>query len=1174
VASGASAPDDTIAWAHLSDFHFKAGQDYGRDEVLTALIEDLEMFAGKREAARGAEPVPLDFVVVTGDIAQSGKDGEYRQAAAFFAKVAEATGVPADRFFPVPGNHDVDRDADALEPMRQSPKARELFEEAWKKPAKRRSMFKEKLAAYRQFSTTLNPSLRIPEEQPGGFCQTLDCRGRAVAVLGLGSSWLCGQEREQGLLITGREQAYELAGGVRLESLAGADLKLVLMHHPLDWMLDRSDMSRLLADHADILLRGHLHETGVEWLATPGRELRTIAAGSAYDGSRYRNAYNVVRVTFETTRQVKVWLRAYAAGERRFVRDVETYARADDGTWTWDLAGGVRAAPAVVPGRPAAVDVGPYLRKLRDENRWLDVRGIGAKAAERTELERVYTRLRVAGAPTLGGPDSGRKTGKGVDGASEDLRRQDLELRDILRDDAHVVLVGDPGSGKTTFLRFVVLNLAKAHLDEDRAASLERLGLSGRPPFPVFVRLGLLGQFLANHPGPAFPDESPAHFHRYLEFSLKGFSVGLPEDYIPRRVREGGVLLLLDGLDEVPSQRMRERVGAILDHVVAEGKERGSRHLVTCRTRAYQEKVQLGADFTRYQLVDFGEQEVEQFVTQWARSLFRVAPGEEGTAAANQAAGYRGELLSAIRAHPHVLPLTYNPLLLTILAVVHWNRKKLPEQRADLYEAALEYLLESREKLSAYETTLRKDCLKAIALRMFEDAKGVRKSLGRGEAAEAVRPLLGVDLDRAHEFIEDEELYSGILVSRTEGEAEFWHPTFGEYLAAVALARKPDYWERIRQHLFEERWNEAVLLLAGCRRRDGLELASDFIRRILAADASLAGRARAVGLVGRILRDVSPAGGDPAQGTGYRQALAATLAIFEKGRERVPEPVRVEVGEALGQAGDPRISDDDQANRVLIRGGTFWMGAQRNAKTKPGYDNEADDDEAPVHRVTLSDFWIDRYPVTVQQFRRFVDAGSSGYLDVGVWSGEGWALREKAERSQPSGWEEQIRHPNRPVVYVTWHEADAYCRWLAKRTGQAVQLPTEAQWEYAARGEKGRKFPWDDAAPTDQHANFAMNVGHATPVGIYPLGATAEGVQDMAGNVWEWCRDWLGSYSAEAQADPVGPATGELRLLRGGGFDDVPGALRAASRLNGHPGGEYGGIGFRCVVAGAGGQRD
>jgi formylglycine-generating enzyme required for sulfatase activity len=435
-----------------------------------------------------------------------------------------------------------------------------------------------------------------------------------------------------------------------------------------------------------------------------------------------------------------------------------------------------------------------------------------------------------------------------------------------------------------------------------------------------------------------------------------------------------------------------------------------------------------------------------------------------------------------------------------------------------------------------------------------------------------VAPLLNADIESAQAHVEDEELHSGVLVSRTDREVEFWHPTFGEYLAALELAFEPDYWDRIRPRLFNARWNEVVLLLAGCRAGHGVKYAADFIRKVLASMIELPDRALAVGLVGRILRDIQPYGGTPAQGTGYAEALQQVLAIFEKGKTQVAEAVRVEVGEALGQAGDPRLNDaDDHADRVFISGGSFWMGAQSRASNKPGYDKECEDDEAPVHHVTLSSFHIDRYLVTVGRFKRFVEAGQEGYLAVRYWNPVGWEWRASQERDAPSSWEEQLRHPNWPVTGVSRYEADAYCRWRSAREERDVRLPTEAQWEFAARGEKGRKYPWGDEAPTDQHANFDMRVGHATPAGIYPLGSTPEGVHDLAGNVWEWCADWFGDYPKTEQTDPPGPPQGEFRLLRGGGFDLDPKYLRAAYRVVNHPASEDGGIGFRCVVVGTGG---
>jgi formylglycine-generating enzyme required for sulfatase activity len=135
-----------------------------------------------------------------------------------------------------------------------------------------------------------------------------------------------------------------------------------------------------------------------------------------------------------------------------------------------------------------------------------------------------------------------------------------------------------------------------------------------------------------------------------------------------------------------------------------------------------------------------------------------------------------------------------------------------------------------------------------------------------------------------------------------------------------------------------------------------------------------------------------------------------------------------------------------------------------------------------------------------------------------------------------------------------------------------VQLPTEAQWERATRGQEARLYPWGNAEPEPNLLNFNQNVGHPTPVGIYPRGATPEGIQDLAGNVWEWCADWYGAdyYARCAKQgvvrEPAGPEVGEYRVLRGGSWIYVSWYCRAASRGDDQPGHRSGDVGFRLVL--------
>ena len=229
---------------------------------------------------------------------------------------------------------------------------------------------------------------------------------------------------------------------------------------------------------------------------------------------------------------------------------------------------------------------------------------------------------------------------------------------------------------------------------------------------------------------------------------------------------------------------------------------------------------------------------------------------------------------------------------------------------------------------------------------------------------------------------------------------------------------------------------------------------------------------------------------------------------------------------------------ETEGNMVFVEGGTFQMGSNS------GYD-----DEMPVHSVTVSDFNISKTEVTFEQYDAFCDATGRDKPDD-----EGWG------------------RGNRPVIYVDWQDAFDYCEWMSKTTGETYRLPTEAEWEYAARGgNKSKGYRYSGGNNLDAVGWYNDNSRSKT----HPVAQKQPnelGLYDMSGNVWEWCSDWYGSYSSSPQNNPQGPNSGYKGncILRGGCWRDggsVANGCRVAYRSRLNPGIRYRRYGFRLVLS-------
>jgi sulfatase modifying factor 1 len=261
--------------------------------------------------------------------------------------------------------------------------------------------------------------------------------------------------------------------------------------------------------------------------------------------------------------------------------------------------------------------------------------------------------------------------------------------------------------------------------------------------------------------------------------------------------------------------------------------------------------------------------------------------------------------------------------------------------------------------------------------------------------------------------------------------------------------------------------------------------------------------------------------------------VATSMAKFTG---KAPSPARA--GTVLKPASAPQppatLSGQDGAPMVLVPAGEFPMGS-----------DEGDDDEQPVHRVGLDSFYLDTFEVTNGRFAKFV---------VAIQSEPPWGFADQ---------ETPVVDAERPVRWVTWLEATGYCLWAGKR------LPTEAEWEKAARGPEGRVYPWGNDPPTAAHAVFGLKEGAETvsPIGDHPQGASPYGVQDLAGNLYEWVSDWYDDafYAASPLRNPRGPVAGSTKVQRGGSYINSPYRLRSAFRTKGDPTEHDPHVGFRCA---------
>ncbi len=649
------------------------------------------------------------------------------------------------------------------------------------------------------------------------------------------------------------------------------------------------------------------------------------------------------------------------------------------------------------------------------------------------------------------------------------------------------------------------------------------------------------------------------------------------------------MILLLDGLDEVPDEAERAQVRQAIESLLA-GKPR-LRAVVTCRVAAYKGRTALGADFREVRVEPLAGEHIEALVTRAYDCYF----AHDGA----QALDKRTELLAGIelleqqrraRLGDAAPRLVDSPLMVRLLLIVHLNERRLPQHRAELYQKAVDNLLypeysldemaaEHLRGLVGGSHEKHRDMVQHVAYAMHSQGE----EQGREIDEAALRRVLAEEptfVPHIDDLIRHTRLRGALLEERL-GSYRFVHLAFQEFLAARYLAEVMRTEQAIAQFLVDHAigdpwWREPALLTAGYLSLTSRRTADRLLRLLAVWEGHAAGNQRAADVR---LAAAELAGTACLEWLGDEAALReqvtmqlATLFTNRSVMEQAAPPVKLLAGDALGRLGDPRPG-------VGVRHGLpdiAWIKI-------PTFDPQGrrefvyQDDK----HSGLPDFWIAKYPITYVQFQCFVDA-QDGYRNKRWWRG----LAQDYSGRAASRFRQNWPIDNRPRENVTWYESVAFCRWLSaalqerpdllppaadlrRISGWQVRLPDEREWEKAARGWDGRKYPWGQNYETGranvdetERKDGPYCLRETSPVGMYPHGASPFGVEDLAGNVWDWCRNEHESPE-EVQEDGEKP-----RVLRGGSWFGYPQFAASSVRGRDDPDLIYvrGVVGFRVVV--------
>ena len=775
-----------------------------------------------------------------------------------------------------------------------------------------------------------------------------------------------------------------------------------------------------------------------------------------------------------------------------------------------------------------------------------------------------------------------------------------------------LVVIGDPGSGKTTLLKYYIVTC----LDE-KDKKYKKLGFS-KAVLPIYFPLREL-EFDHNDEPTLFPDNLSRWAQRFL--------LNIDAGQFLRWLREEKTLVLLDGLDEISSKERRQNVCRWIESMCS-GLDK-ARFVVTSRATGYRklDGIELGVPHLRADIMDFSPRQQEVFLKKWFRAVFlseligadEDIPGEELRRQQENLAQQKSKTIIDFLSQEDnkaVRELAAVPMLLQIMAIIWKDHQHLPESRSELYDAALNYLLDYRDRRRKIKPVLRAERARLVlaptALWMQEKLK--KDEISKIKMHQLMQPLLNKlsEQPQAPVFCENLRDRAGLIIDYDHNHYIFRHKSFREFLAGLQLvkeAQQPDRMKTLIDYFNEDWWEEALRFFMSKSDDDMFDRFMQMLfqspvsrqlddnKQTLLKNLVIEAPQKKIDALADCLNSSKLNDNqrryvlDCLKTIGTPEALEA---IEKADKSKMDKPTREYAEDIIAQAAAktgtlieiPRQKDleklksfrnplEDNVEYIKIPAGTYKYSVTGKTVAVPG-------------------LYFCKYLVTNRRYRRFIAylqgkdkefekmlpvdkfakslltfAGSiAGYTDYLGKQPEKWQEEFRSRRDE----DKKFNGDDQPVVSITWYASRAYCFWLScldavlkgnsllediAALAQVYRLPIEQEWEWAAGGSPDgsmRTYPWPEAKgePNPGLANYDKNVGTTTPVGRYPEGATPHGILDMAGNAWEWMENL---YREDKP----------WRALRGGSWIDSVSSLLCAARVDRYPVYWFYNWGFRVV---------